>query len=383
MNRRSDRSFFSSPVTATLAALAISGLCAVPAIALAGRIPHPQTRAAIGNPVEGNEGFTAFIHHDAVLASHEDEGTMALGGDLHLGGLYNVALHEPVQPYYAPGESVPTGLLVGGRIDWATSTNPGLVRVLDNTLIHIGDKTGTDILNTGQPTQLVPTGGTLNDAQRVELSTEEETSAVVKPNLIDFDSAFAAYDQRSADMAACPNNVVPTDANGTPLTQPWTEGTQAYLTLDTTRTNVWTVTKEQLALLANITLRNLPTEAGSLVINVLDDTGTFDWNVTNLANFGDAAAPYTLWNFPTTTTLTMTGSNSLDGTFYAPHAKLIDEDPGNVQGNIIVDSLVHGSVTGGADGGEIHDFPFLGHVDCTAGTITPTPTETETGVTPT
>ena len=386
MTRCSDRSFFGSPITAVLAALAVSALCAVPALALSERAPHPQIRAAIGNPVEGDEGFTAFIHHDAFLASHEDEGTMALGGDLRLGGEYNVALHPPVQPFYAPGESVPTGLLVGGRIDWARSTDPALLRVLEETLIHVGHQTGTDILNplVGQPTRLVPTGGEFNDPQRIELTTEQDASSVVKPNLIDFDSAFRAYDQRSADMAACPDTVVPTDANGTVLDQPWGEGTQAYLTLDQSKTNVWTVTKQQLDLLSNITLRNHPTEAGPLVINVLDDTGTFDWNVTNLANFGDAAAPYVLWNFPTTTTLTQTGASSLDGTIYAPHAKLIDLNSGNNQGNVIVDSLEHGNNALADDGGEIHDFPFLGYVDCEPTTTSPTESETPThSMTPT
>jgi choice-of-anchor A domain-containing protein len=371
------RSLFRSSVGTAVAALAMTALCAAPTFASADRhLTQPQSRAAIGNPVQGNDGFTAFVHHDALVASHENEGTMALGGDLVLQGLYNVALHPPTQPFFAPGETVPTGLLIGGKIDWAASTDPGIVRVLSGTLVNLGNGAGTDVLNTGQPTQLVPTGKAIDNPQRVELTTVEPATSVVKPGLIDFDRAFTAYDQRSADMANCPDTVIPTEANDvTPLPQPWPEGAQAYLTLDRDRTNVWTVTKQQLAALSNITLRTLPTASGPLVINVLDDTGEFDWDVTTLANFGDAAAPYVLWNFPTTRTLTMRGGQSLDGTVYAPHARLVDVNSGNIQGDLIIDELEHGATS---NGGQIHDFPFQGYVDCEASTPTETPTQTLT-----
>lgn len=132
-------------------------------------------------------------------------------------------------------------------------------------------------------------------------------------------------------MADCPDTVIPTEANNTtPLPQPWPADTQAYITLDTTHTNAWTVTKQQLSLLQNITLRNLPTKSSPLVINVLDDSGDFNWNVTTLTGFSGDAAPFVLWNFPQTTNLTLSGSASIDGTVYAPRAHLVDQNDGNI-----------------------------------------------------
>ena len=130
----------------------------------------------IGNPVSGNDGFTAFVHHDAYVASNENERTMAHGRNLVLrgsGGNHNVAAHEPPSStaFTVPGDARPTGLLIGGAVNWADSTSQGIVQVQSNTYVKLGDATGTTILGTGGPTQLVPTGGVRNSTPRVELTT--------------------------------------------------------------------------------------------------------------------------------------------------------------------------------------------------------------------
>lgn len=58
-------------------------------------------RAAIGNPVEGNQGFGTIVEHDALLGSTETEGTVALGGDLSFGPGYNVAIHTAGAAHHA------------------------------------------------------------------------------------------------------------------------------------------------------------------------------------------------------------------------------------------------------------------------------------------
>jgi len=88
--------------------------------------------------------------------------------------------------------------------------------------------------------------------------------------------------------------------------------------LSTTQTNVWTVTAADLSAINNLTLRTLPSAAAPLVINVVDSGGDFVWNPPSLGGFSAAAAPFVLWNFPDTTTLTMAGANSVDGTIFAP-----------------------------------------------------------------
>ena len=242
MTRRSYQALFGPTLSAAAAALS-----AAPAVAAADQLPHRQP-ATVGNPVLGNEGFTAFVHHNAHVATNENEGTMAHGGNLVLRGTdgnYNVAAHEPSRPYTAPGDARPTGLLIGGRVDWSDSTSQGIVQVQSSTYVKLGDPAGTDVLGTGGPTQLVPTGGTRNSTPRVELTTTQPTDSVVQSGLIDFDAVFDLYKARSQDMADCPDTVIPTEADDTtPLPQPWPAGTQAYLTLDTTHPNVWTVTKE-------------------------------------------------------------------------------------------------------------------------------------------
>jgi choice-of-anchor A domain-containing protein len=331
-----------------------------------------QPRAAIGNPVAGNSGFLAFVHKNADLSSNENEGTIALGGDLLLHGDYRVSNYPPSHPFVVDGDAEPTGLLIGGKIDWANSSPTGKLQVLSQAYVKLGNQSGTDILDPTTLTDLVPNGSASDSPKHVILTTDEPEAAVVKSGLIDFDTAFANYEQRSAEMAACDSNVVPTDANGNQLMSPWSVGTQAYLTLSTTQTNVWTVTTSQLAALGNITLRNQPGASAPLVINVIDDSGTgkFTWNAPALANFGGTAAPYVLWNFPKNTNVTLTGGNSIDGTIYAPKADLVDLSSGNIQGNVIVNNLVHGGPDGGDNGGEIHDFAFAGDVEC--GDTTPT-----------
>jgi choice-of-anchor A domain-containing protein len=352
-------------VLAVGAVLTAFGAFALPHAAAAARAV-PQPRAAIGNPVAGNQGFLVFVQHDADVSSNENEGTMAVGGDLLLHGDYRIANHPPTHPYTVPGDAQPTGLVVGGAIDWAHSASGGKLQMLSSTYVKIGTSAGSDVINTGSPTELVPSGAGAGSAAHVILTTEQPTASIVAPGLIDFDSAFTAYRARSTAMAACPDTVTPTDAQGTALTEPYASGTQAYLTLSTTQTNVWTVSASDMDALANITLRDLPTASSPLVVNVVGTGSDYTWNPPSLAGFGATAAPYVLWNFPEATTLTMTGANSVDGTVFAPRAKLVDLNPGNIQGNVIAESLQHGGGADSANGGEMHDFPFAGDVDCEA-----------------
>jgi choice-of-anchor A domain-containing protein len=70
----------------------------------------------------------AFVGHDALLGSTETEGTVALGGDLTFGPGYNVAIHT-AGTFVDDGDTNPTALLVGGRVDMADSSPVGVLRV--------------------------------------------------------------------------------------------------------------------------------------------------------------------------------------------------------------------------------------------------------------
>lgn len=359
-----------------------SAMAASPAGPLAQSHAHPQVRASIGNPVAGNDGFTVFVHGNATVSSNENEGTMALGGNLTLGDNYRVANHPPTHPFVAPGDTQPTGLLIGGGIDWAGSAATGQLQVLSSAYVKLGDATGTDVLATA-PTKLVPTGAGASSGKALSLTTTQSATSIKQSGLIDFAAAFEAYDARSDEMARCPDTVIMTDANNNPLSSPLPPNSQVYLNVSTTETNVWTVSAADLAHISNLTLRGTPRASAPLVVNVVGVNGAFMWSPPSLGGFSSAVAPFVLWNFPDTTALTLNGSNTIEGTIYAPQASLTDLNPGNVEGNIIVDSYKQGGTVGGVNGGEVHDFPFAGDIECGASeSASPSPAETSESASP-
>jgi hypothetical protein len=85
----------------------------------AGRDLAPAT--ASYNPVTGSQGFAVFVQGNAALAATSAAGPVAMGGDLTVGSNFTVA-SQTAGTYTAPGDSVPTGLLVGGSINWSGAT---------------------------------------------------------------------------------------------------------------------------------------------------------------------------------------------------------------------------------------------------------------------
>jgi choice-of-anchor A domain-containing protein/fimbrial isopeptide formation D2 family protein len=313
---------------------------------------HPQVRTSFGNPVAGDQGFLVFVNGNATVSSNENEGTMALGGNLTIGGNYNVANHPPTHAFTAPGETTPVGLLIGGDINWAGSS--GQLKALSNTYIKLGDAAGTSVLGAA-PTQLVPTGAGAGSTPSLALSTTQSATSIEQSGLIDFNAAFTAYDQRSTAMAGCPNNVTMTNANGNTLTSPLPAGSQVYLNLSSTGTNVWTVNAADLANVSVLTLRGTPSASAPLLVNVVGTNGTFTWSPPSGPN--TSQAPYVLWNFPDATTVNLAGANTVEGTIYAPRAFLNHTGAGNTEGNVIANSYAQSSA-------EVHDFPFAGDINC-------------------
>jgi hypothetical protein len=58
---------------------------------------HSAGMIPLVNPVSGSEGFLVMVEGDVELVRNESEGPIAVGGDLVLGGLYNVAVHFPTR----------------------------------------------------------------------------------------------------------------------------------------------------------------------------------------------------------------------------------------------------------------------------------------------
>ncbi|MEW2180523.1 choice-of-anchor A family protein [Streptomyces sp. NPDC005406] len=377
----------------SLAAATVCVLCLASAV--------PAAADYSGNPLAGDNGFGVLVQDDATLGSTETEGSVAIGGDLTYGPGYNVALHTP-GTFTAPGDDRPTALLVEGRADHANSSPRGVLKVLSDGYVKIGDGTGSSVLdkdvnNADVSTQVVAAGAAHNSTPRIETTVRQPVGSVTDTTgLPDLDALFSTYRDRSDAIDTCDTNVVLRDAAGAPLPDQtgFPAGTSAHVTLTEGETNVLRLTGEQLNNLSEITFDTPPTARTPFVVDV-DTTGTngtYVWHMPNLAGASGEQAPYMLWNFPDATDITMADGDSLEGTVFAPRAHLTDIAPSNIEGTIVVKELTAGPLS--ADGtavgaGEIHQFPFAAEIDCTGGgspsptPTDPTPTPTEPTPTPT
>ncbi|GAA4049792.1 collagen-binding domain-containing protein [Nonomuraea soli] len=331
-------------------------------------VAAPATARVPLNPVAGNRGFTAVVETDANVASNENEGTMALGGNLVLGDNYRVALQTP-GPWTAPGDARPTSLLVDGRILWGATTGDGLIQVLQRSYVKIGDLTGSTVRNVDQNNAVVNTqinsGGPYGTLPRIELTVTQPQASISAPTGMNFPALFATYRQRATQLATCSATVILRDASGAPLPSPPPIGAQGYVHLRTGITNVLKIDAEDLSRLSELSFRDQPTADTPLLI-VVDTSGVGDdytWT-PQLAGVSGAQAPYILWDFPTATRILLPAGSgdTVEGTVFAPSAHLVDENSANIEGNVVVRRLTHGTTED--NGGEIHDFPFDAQLDC-------------------
>ncbi|GAA3063367.1 hypothetical protein GCM10017562_31030 [Streptomyces roseofulvus] len=343
--------------------------CTVAATLATGVRPAAAATVDVGNPVAGNHGFGVVVETDALLGSTESEGPVAIGGDLSYGAGYNVSLHTP-GTFRADGDAQPTALLVGGRIDYGAASPVGVLKVLQNGYVKVGDLTGSEVVtkdanNATVKTQVVAAGQGHGSTPRIELTVEQPALSVgPHPGLMDFTGLFAAYRDRADALASCAATVELQDPG--------------RITLDDGRTNVLRLTGEELNALSELTFLDRPTARSPLVIDV--DTrasgSVFTWDVPNMAGVSGADAPYILWNFSDATALTIATGDSVEGTVYAPRAHVTDLDPANIEGDVVAKALTAGPLeaTRAADvnAGEIHFFPFAADLSCEGGT-SPTP----------
>ncbi|MGC5289537.1 collagen-binding domain-containing protein [Micromonospora sp. DT231] len=357
-------------------------------LALLATTSEAQPRLAV-DPVAGTQGFLVMTAGDARLIGAENEGTIAVGGNLSFGN-YQVA-GSSAGSFVVPPDSNPTALLVGGQVDFAASVPGSRLQVLQNGYVKIGDLTGTFVRDTDNNSAAVNTrvlpANDYEASPRVELVTRQPVASVGPSSPLDFGGAFEGFRATATSLATCQQNVVLTTPEGAPLPRPVPPGSNAVVTLAPGVTNVLNLSASDLANISVLTFADQPTPDTPLLVNV-DTSGVGDafvWRVPNFAGIGGDQARYILFNLPTATSITLTeDSASLEGTIYAPNAALNAATNGNIEGSVISRTLTH-------DGGEIHDFPFSTLLNCsqptptpTASTPTPTPsTPTPTPTTPT
>ncbi|GAA3207791.1 hypothetical protein GCM10010468_24320 [Actinocorallia longicatena] len=366
---------------------AVSALVAAAGLATA-LAANAHVRAA-SNPVAGGNGFTVVVAGDAEVSGNENDGTMAIGGDLTLTGRYRVA-GGGAGSFTAPGDTNPTALVIGGRVNWPASASGGSLQVLSQGFVKIGDLAASRVLSVDGNGALVNTqvngGGAYDSAPRVELTTRQDTSSVGPGLPFDPAALFDAYRERADELTSCVSNVNLRDGDGAALAPTGIPaGTNARITLAAGRTNVLHLRASDLANISILTFGNRPTATAPLlvVVDTSDVGDSFTWAAPNFAGIGGSDASFILFDFPTATQITLPAGQggTIEGTIFAPRARLTDLNSSNIEGNVIVGGLVHGSDAG--DGGEIHSFPFATTLDCVPviATETPTPTVTITQVT--
>jgi hypothetical protein len=305
-------------------------VAAIGAVATAATLWVVWTPAsAIGpvNPVDGGPDLTQFlviVEGNATLTNNESEGPVAIGGDLTLGGGYQVSSNTG---HVFAGDTVATSLVVAGSalLSALPSTAGSILQVNNQKYAKVGP-TGVDVINQANITQVVPDPpGTFDSTPRIQVNEGQSPTSVTTPTGIDFSAAFGAYETRSTEMSTCAN-------------------------------------------ITNMTFRNvLPSATAPLVINVTTGA-SYNWTPPSFGGIGDGEAPYVLWNFPDATSLQMSGSGTIWGALYAPRAAFVDVNSGNIDGSVIVAGYQHGP-----SGGETHNFPFNAQIQCVSSTPTPTP----------
>ncbi|MEV6200573.1 choice-of-anchor A family protein [Streptomyces sp. NPDC051771] len=353
--------------------------CAVAATLAAGVRPAVAATVDIGNPVAGNNGFGVVVETDALLGSTESEGPVAVGGDLSYGAGYNVSLHTP-GTFKVGTDAQPTALLVGGRIDYGAASPVGVLKVLQNGYVKVGDLGGSEVVTKDAndapvKTQVVAAGQGHDSTPRIELTVEQPALSVgPHPGLMDFTGLFATYRDRADALASCAATVEVQDPG--------------RISLDDKQTNVLRLTGEELNDLSELTFLDRPTAKGPLVIDV-DTTASgsvFTWDVPNMAGVSGEDAPFILWNFSDATAITIATGDSVEGTVYAPRAHVTDIDPANIEGDVVAKALTAGPLEAAraadVNAGEIHYFPFAAELSCEDGTG-PTPTASPSTTEPT
>lgn len=360
------------------------GLAVVVAVLAIGWAPGPEPRFAAGvNPLrpvapddvyaDPSHGFLVLVEGDAALHENETEGPMAIGGDVRF-RQYNAGPNHP-GTYVLPGDTRPTSLVVGGAPDFGQST--GTLSVLNNSYAKIGDLSGSDVHPSGGVTWVVPDGAAPGSTPGISIQSSQPAESVGGPSGFDFASLFATYRGLNAEMSACPATVALTDQNGQ---NPW-NGTDPVATIGLEPgQNVLTLTAARMSALDSINPRNGYLQPGAeawLIVNV-DVTGDYTWDVPQVSWQGNEPSRHVLWNFTTSGTITLPpDSPTVWGTVYAPNATLVDVSAANIEGAVVVKSLVQGGATSGS-GGEIHYAPFA---DILAECATPTTTTTTTTTT--
>jgi|GEM_PF-3494458 len=315
------------------------------------------------NPIAGNQGFQILSEGNLTFTGYTHvHGALGIGGNLTLNcnGVLAEICMDGVSSYVFPGDgSTTTGLLVKGGITW---TNGG-AKVMGGKYMHIGSSTGCIQSDNGSnmATQVLPTGGTYNQAKRIEGALDQTPSpSPFQTVSFDFTTLFNTYRANSQGMAACTNNVQLYNASNVAISGNTVSSAQnVQINSLANGVNVLNLTSASLNNMTELKFNAsaLPSASKLLVINV-PLTGNFTWNNCNMPGLsGSGNGAYIIWNFSGNTSynLTVNTASLVIGTVFAPNHNLIKSGTGDIDGGIFAKSIILGL-------GEVHLYNFNGSV---------------------
>ena len=158
-------------------------------------------------------GFNVFVNGGAGFYTSETEGPVAVGGDLTIGGNYNVSSHNNFSYQI---NKVNIGLLVAGKVNYSGGNS---LQVLNNGYAIIGNQNGSkawyvDQNNASSPIRITPNTN-YNSSPIISLSASAPTlgvsataNPVFQPSPINFTTAFATMQASSTNMSTAKDNAV-------------------------------------------------------------------------------------------------------------------------------------------------------------------------------
>ncbi|MEZ4954911.1 MAG: carbohydrate binding domain-containing protein [Saprospiraceae bacterium] len=319
--------------------------------------------AGTQNPLDGNEGFQILSEGNLTFTGYAHvHGPLGIGGNLILNNNSSLAeiCMDGVGSYIFPGDgTTTTGLLVKGGVTWTL----GGAKVMGGKYMHIGNSTGCTQSDNGvnMATQVLPTGGSYNQAKRIEGALDQTPSPAVFQSVgFDFTSLFNNYRTVSASLESAANTVQLQTANGVDIAgNNVTSAQNVQVSTLANGVNYLDLSQTSLNNITELKLNSgaMPSASKLLVITV-PLTSNFVWNNSNmpgLSGFNHGA--YILWNFSGTSTynLTINTASLIIGTIFAPNHNLFKNGQGDIDGNIVAKSIQLGN-------GEIHYYPFNGNV---------------------
>ncbi len=318
------------------------------------------------NPVAPAQGFNVFTQTGANLIDNQTEGPVAVGGDLTIGGVYNVSTAVPGS-FTVHG--VPVSLVVGGRVNYGT----GLLTVNQNGYVKIGDCTGsavwyTDMSGSYSPIRITSASdyGATPRINMVVTAADLGVSGSVNPvnqtDVIDFPSAFALMQANATDLAGLSDNADITDSIGNVLSSHTGLPGNIVINLHS-GVNILNINASDLNNIHQLAYGVHADASHVLIVNV-NAPGAFTWNVCNQSGAGFAEASYILYNFHNCTTLNVEGSGAIEGTVFAPGCDVHKTvNTSVIEGQVVCHSFHHGA-------GQCHHAPFHPSIDgCGVGSI--------------